>query len=90
MVKIRRATDTDIAAASGLITYVVTAVYGHIIRDVAPTANSDKHLIDSLLAIANGKVVGVVLSVDEFVDDLWFLPEARGEGIGSALPRVVV
>lgn len=89
MVKIRRATEADIAAASRLITNVVTEVYGHLIEDIASTAASNEHLIDSLLATANGKVVGVGLSVDEVVDDLWLLPEARGEGIGSTLLRMM-
>ena len=85
MVDIRRVERREVGAARALISSVVAETYGHLIDLDAATITGEGLLADSLVAVADGEIVGVGLSVADVVDDLWILRQARGQGVGAAL-----
>ena len=48
-----------------------------------PVEEESWHL--SCVAVVDAKIVGMVLTVDEWIGDLWVLRESRGCGIGQRL-----
>ncbi len=89
MVEIRRVEKGEVAAARALIAGVVAETYGHLIDLDGATITSEGLLTDSLVAVADGEIVGVGLSVADVVDDLWILQQARGQGVGAELLRAL-
>ena len=87
--KFRDATAGDIESAKALITGVVAEVYGHVIDDILSTVTSDDLLADSVLAFVDQSLVGVGLTVDDVVDDIWLSVGARGTGVGSKLLSIL-
>ena len=62
---------------------VVRDVYGKLIpRDTPPTSG---RWADGLVAEVAGRIVGVVVSDDDWVEDLWVAREYRNQGIGAML-----
>ena len=58
-------------------------VYGKLIPgDAPPTAGRWSH---GLVAEVGGRIVGVVVSDDDWVEDLWVASEYRNRGIGAML-----
>lgn len=82
---IRCAKTEEIGTARALIASVVSETYGHIIDLNDAMITSEEELADCLVAIVDGEIVGVGLSVADLVDDLWISTKARGQGIGAEL-----
>ena len=62
---------------------VVREVYGRLIPgDAPPTAG---RWADGLVAEVADRIVGVVVSDDDWVEDLWVAKEYRNRGIGAML-----
>lgn len=76
-------------SAKALITEVVEEVYGHVIDDIPSTITSDDLLTNSVLAFVDQHLVGVGLTVDDVVDDIWLSVGARGTGVGAELLSVL-
>jgi GNAT superfamily N-acetyltransferase len=80
---IRPAAPSDVASIERLVLEVVREVYDKLIPgDTLPTAG---RWAGGLVAEVAGRIVGVVVSDDDWVEDLWVMKEHRRRGIGSLL-----
>jgi GNAT superfamily N-acetyltransferase len=80
---IRPAAAADVASIEQLVLDVAREVYGKLIPgDEPPTAGRWSH---GLVAEVAGRIVGVVVSDDDWVEDLWVVREYRNRGIGAIL-----
>jgi GNAT superfamily N-acetyltransferase len=78
-----RPAAADVASIEQLVLDVAREVYGKLIPgDEPPTAGSWSH---GLVAEVAGRIVGVVVSDDDWVEDLWVAREYRNRGIGAML-----
>jgi ribosomal protein S18 acetylase RimI-like enzyme len=63
---------------------VIDETYGGVCAPAPiPIGEADWHL--SWVAVLSTKIVGMVLTSSEWLDDLWVLREHRGSGIGHRL-----
>jgi GNAT superfamily N-acetyltransferase len=80
---IRPAAAADVADIEQLVLDVVREVYDKLIPgDAPPTAGRWSR---GLVADVAGRIVGVVVSDDDWVEDLWVAREYRNRGIGGML-----
>jgi GNAT superfamily N-acetyltransferase len=80
---IRPAAPSDVASIERLVLEVVREVYDKLIPgDTLPTAG---RWAGGLVAEVAGRIVGVVVSDDDWVEDLWVAREYRNRGIGTML-----
>jgi GNAT superfamily N-acetyltransferase len=80
---IRPAAAADVASIEQLVRDVVREVYGKLIPgDALPTAGRWSR---GLVAEVAGQIVGVVVSDDDWVEDLWVARDHRNRGIGAML-----
>jgi GNAT superfamily N-acetyltransferase len=80
---IRPAAASDVASIEQLVRDVVCEVYGNLIPgDAPPTAG---RWADGIVAEVAGGIVGVVVSDDDWVEDLWVARAYRNRGIGAML-----
>src|SRR5215468_9744419 len=83
-VLIRRPLPEEHNSVRALVQTVVEEVYGGIwVPSPLPIDEERWHL--SWIAVLDTKIVGVVLTGDEWLDDLWVLRENRGYGVGHSL-----
>ena len=80
---IRPAGHSDVASIEQLVRDVVREVYGDLFPEAAPYRAGDWR--GGLLAEIDGRIVGVVVFDDDWVEDLWVMKEHRRRGIGSLL-----
>jgi len=80
---IRSADHSDVASIEQLVLEVVREVYGDLFPEAAPYRAGNWR--GGLLAEIDGRIVGVVVSDDDSVEDLWVMKEHRRRGIGSLL-----
>ena len=67
-----------------LVQTVVDEIYGGALApSPIPIGNEDWSL--AWIAISKGSIVGVVLTHEEWVSDLWVLAEYRSRGVGAKL-----
>ncbi len=86
---IRRVETEEVGTARALISSVVAETYGHLIDLKDATITGEEELADCLVAVVDGEIVGVGLSVADVVDDLWVSGKARGHGVGAGLLRAM-
>jgi hypothetical protein len=79
-VVVRAAGESDVAAIERLVLEVVREVYGDLVPEEAPHRVGDWR--GALLAESGGRIVGVVVAEDDWVEDLWVVSERRGHGEG--------
>jgi GNAT superfamily N-acetyltransferase len=80
---IRPAAASDVASIEQLVLGVVREVYGKVIPgDESPTSG---RWADGLVAEFAGRIVGVVVSDDDWIEDLWVAKGYRNRGIGAML-----
>jgi GNAT superfamily N-acetyltransferase len=85
---IRQSTFADNAAINHLVTQVVVECYGHLLPNYEPDPNADwEH---AWVAEKNGKIVAVLLTVNDWIDDLWITKAERRSGIGTRLLQIAV
>ena len=83
---IRRSTPADYTAINHLVTQVVVECYGHLLPSNEPAPNADwEH---AWLAEKNGKIIAVLLTARDWIDDLWISKAERRSGIGSRLLQI--
>ena len=83
---IRQSTFADNAAINQLVTEVVVECYGHLLPCYAPDPNADwEH---AWVSEKNGKIIAVLLTAGEWIDDLWIVKAERRSGLGSRLLQI--
>jgi ribosomal protein S18 acetylase RimI-like enzyme len=83
-VSIRRPQVRELKSARALVQTVVDEVYGGVWSPPPlPVAKAGWDL--SWIAIVDEKIVGVALTSEEWLDDLWVLRETRRCGVGQRL-----
>jgi ribosomal protein S18 acetylase RimI-like enzyme len=83
---IRQSTSADTAAINQLVTQVIVECYGHLLPNYQPDPNADWE--QAWLAERNKKIIAVLLTAGEWIDDLWISKTERGSGIGSRLLQI--
>jgi GNAT superfamily N-acetyltransferase len=82
-VVIRPADKQDLAAVERFVSSVAGAVYGHLFQGEPP--RPDGNWAESLLAELDGRIIGVMVADDDWIEDLWVAEDCRGQGVGSRL-----
>jgi ribosomal protein S18 acetylase RimI-like enzyme len=83
-VLIRRPQPEEHYSVRALVETVVDEVYGGIWAS-PPLPIDEQHRHLSWIAVLDAKIVGVVLTSEEWLDDLWVLRENRRCGVGHRL-----
>jgi GNAT superfamily N-acetyltransferase len=81
--KIMRATAAEFPAISQLVSEVVRDIYAHLLPQDYKV--QDENWEKAWIARRDGSIVAVMMSANEWIDDLWIQHEDRGKGLGSAL-----
>jgi ribosomal protein S18 acetylase RimI-like enzyme len=81
---IRRPQSRELKSVRAVVQTVVDEVYGGIWAP-PPVPVDEEGWQLSWVAVVNEKIVGVVLTSAEWLDDLWVLRDNRGCGIGKRL-----
>ena len=82
-VVIRPARESDLAGVERLVSSVAGEVYGHLFPGDPPRPEGAWAL--GLVALRGGRIVGVVVTEGDWIEDLWVAADCRGRGIGSGL-----
>jgi GNAT superfamily N-acetyltransferase len=80
---IRPATAADVPAIERLVLEVAREVYGHLFRHDMP--HPEGKWSKALVALQDGRIVGVIVADDDWIEDLWVEAPCRGRGFGSRL-----
>ena len=83
-VLIRRAKPNEHNAIRALVQAVLDEIYGGASGLLAITTDQEDWSL-AWVAISGAGIVGIVLTHDEWVSDLWVLPENRGVRVGQRL-----
>ena len=81
-VQLRRAQEADRGAIVDVVGAVVREVYGHLLPELPPL-EADWHLAH--VAESGGAIVAVLLTKEDWIEDLWILPGYRNRGLGARL-----
>ena len=80
---LRPALAADLAAIEALALTVGREVYGHLFQGDVP--RPEGNWARSLVAQERGRIVGVVVAEDDWIEDLWVARDHRRRGVGSQL-----
>jgi ribosomal protein S18 acetylase RimI-like enzyme len=83
-VLIRRAEPEENDSVRAVVQTVVDEVYGGLWAP-APLPIGDETWHSSWIVVRDAKIIGVVKTSGEWLDDLWVLRECRGYGVGQRL-----
>jgi GNAT superfamily N-acetyltransferase len=86
--EIRRARPDDVAAIRALVQAVVDEVYGGQWAAAPLPIGDDDDWSLGWVAVDGATIVGVALTGDDWLDDLWIAASHRGHGIGARLLEV--
>jgi GNAT superfamily N-acetyltransferase len=80
---IRPATGADVPAIERLVLEVAREVYGHLFRHDMP--HPEGKWSKALVALQDGRLAGVIVADDDWIEDLWVEAPYRNCGVGSRL-----
>ncbi len=80
---LRPALAADLAAIEALVLAVGREVYGHLFQGDVP--RPEGNWARGLVAEERGRIVGVVVADDDWIEDLWVARDHRRRGVGSQL-----
>jgi GNAT superfamily N-acetyltransferase len=80
---VRRRAPTDLDGIRLLVTQALAECYGHLIPDVrADPGESWEH---AWVVERRGRIIGVMMTAGDWLDDLWIARSARSAGLGGRL-----
>jgi len=83
---IRRPQATEYGSVQALIETVANETFKDLFApNPVPLKFKDEDWPLSWVAVSAERIVGVILTNQEWIDDLWVLPEQRRRGVGSKL-----
>jgi ribosomal protein S18 acetylase RimI-like enzyme len=84
---IRRYAEPDLAGIEQLVTAVVLECYGHLLRDFHfdRSENWAASWVVARISAGGAEIIGVMLTGDDWLDDLWIARSYRGGGLGRDL-----
>jgi GNAT superfamily N-acetyltransferase len=87
---IRRYVGPDLAGIEQLVTAVVLECYGHLLRDFHfdRSENWAASWVALRIVAGGAEIIGVMLSGDDWLEDLWIAQSCRGSGIGKRLLEI--
>jgi ribosomal protein S18 acetylase RimI-like enzyme len=86
-VSIRRPRHQEYDSVRALIEIVATETFKELFApDPVPLEFNDEDWPLAWVAATDAKILGVIITHQEWVDDLWVLQEHRRQGVGSRLP----
>jgi GNAT superfamily N-acetyltransferase len=80
---VRRATASDVEAMRYTVHVIMCEVYGHLTPELPPPPEDDWSR--GWVAKSPHGLIGVGLTGNDTIDDLWVLAAHRGSGVGSVL-----
>jgi ribosomal protein S18 acetylase RimI-like enzyme len=87
-VVIRRPQPYEYDSVRGLIEIVATETFKDLFApNPVPLEFKDEDWPLAWLAVSDAKILGVIITNHEWVDDLWVLREHRRQGVGTRLLR---
>jgi ribosomal protein S18 acetylase RimI-like enzyme len=85
-VVIRRPQPDEYDLVQALIEIVATETFGDLFApNPVPLKFKDEDWPMAWVAVSDAKILGVIITSQEWVDDLWVLREHRTQGVGSKL-----
>jgi ribosomal protein S18 acetylase RimI-like enzyme len=81
---IRRPQPEECDSVRAVVQTVVNEIYGGLWAP-PPLPVDEENWHSSWIAVRDAKIIGVVRTSGEWLDDLWVLRESRGRGIGQRL-----
>ena len=83
---IRRPQTSEYGSVQALIETVASETFKHLFApNPVPLKFKDEDWPLAWVAVSDEKIVGVIITKQEWVDDLWVVREERRQGIGSRL-----
>ena len=83
---IRRAQPSEYESVRALIETVANETFKDLFApNPVPLKFEDEDWPLAWVAVSDEKIVGVIITNQEWVSDLWVLREHRGQGVGSSL-----
>lgn len=79
----RPAVERDRGAIEQLVSTIAAEVYGHLFQDASP--RPEGRWAQAVVAAAEGRIVGVMVADDDWIEDLWVAADWRRRGVGSRL-----
>jgi len=83
-VLIRRPQPEEYDSVRGVVQTVLDEIYGGLWAP-PPLPVDEGNWHSFWVAVWDAKIIGVIRTSEEWLDDLWVLPESRGYGVGQRL-----
>ncbi len=81
---IRKPNPGEEPCVRSVVQTVVDEIYGALCAP-APLLIDEEDWSAAWVAVVDARIVGMVLTSDEWISDLWVLRETRGQGVGKKL-----
>jgi ribosomal protein S18 acetylase RimI-like enzyme len=83
-VLVRRLEPNEENSVRGLVRAVAEETFRDLFAP-SPVPFEEQEWSGTWVAVSRGKIVGVVLTREDWISDLWVAPESRGRGLGQRL-----
>jgi len=80
-IAVRRPKDHEAGSAKALVQTVVDEIYGAL----EPQVVDDEDWLLSWVAVSDDQIIGLVLTHEDWITDLWVRAAYRGHGVGRKL-----
>ncbi|MDC1288245.1 GNAT family N-acetyltransferase, partial [Gammaproteobacteria bacterium] len=84
-VTIRHPEVSELAQVRALAEDIMGQVYHHLLDGTSLVAPTLEPWLNSWIALLDDSIVGVGMTRNDLVSDLWLCPQSRGKNIGSRL-----